>query len=248
MAIELVDRECYWCGKNFKGRAYQEYCSGSCSDKCYYHYKKKNRKKPLRIKKCDICGKDFTPIRNNVKRCSEVCRSIWKRDFSVDRWDQRKKKNLENAKPRLCAVCQEVYTSSNSVRKTCSRECSVIYGKYRWRKDNGKSWGGRQHQKANEVEANYDALLPKCDLLVPYRPRLIPLPEHDAITVGKINIKDSEDIKKATEIFKQKGGKIRKFSASPIINFNKDAYPLKDDGLHNDEEYIDELEGKVRPY
>ena len=43
-------------------------------------------------------------------------------------------------------------------------------------------------------------------------PETMPMPEHDAIPVGKVDLSSSEDIEKAINSFILQGGKIRRYS------------------------------------
>ena len=98
MKIRYQEKECEHCSKVFNARTYQRYCS----EKCY------NRARYERVligdtliakKECDVCKKEFQPIRFNVKRCSEVCRNIYSKNWNEERSKKLKEKILKNTIP-----------------------------------------------------------------------------------------------------------------------------------------------------
>lgn len=95
---------CPSCGKKFyatHGNA--KYCSALCSADAHYKMHREQiekRKKPIEPKICAVCGKEFTPCRNDkrIKYCSEECREMpkWLRLIGVE-----KERMAENDRSRV---------------------------------------------------------------------------------------------------------------------------------------------------
>ena len=128
MKVKLISIVCSFCSKNFEGRTYQEYCSRKCQElKGYYkkvREKRTGQREEFQEIKCDVCGDFFKPKRGKAKRCSDVCRVIYKREFTILRNEARKKIIREKSPAVECAVCRNVFKAPEG-RKTCSRICSV---------------------------------------------------------------------------------------------------------------------------
>ena len=221
MEKELVRKECSWCKKEFLGHTYQEFCTHFCSDKSYYWHRKRGLKREKAKIICDICGIPFKPKRVNVKRCSDLCRKRWEREWASERYERIKKKQLENVEPRKCIVCNKQHFLGEK-RITCSSECAREYQTYSCRR---RKWH-REYGRA-------------------YVPETMPMPEHDAIPVGKVDLSSSEDIEKAINSFILQGGKIRKCKDMVAVNFIDDTNPLTMNNI-SESELQDEVHGTVR--
>ena len=213
MKVKLEKKKCSWCKIKYLGRSYQEFCGVSCSDKSYYWHKKRGMKRDIPQIKCDVCGVFFQPIRSNTKRCSNVCRAKWVRNFSHERYKSMTEKRLDRAKTVNCAICSVEFKLTAS-RRTCSKKCSKIYGSY--------------SAKKRRVKLNkFDYLNGR-----PYEATLIPLPDRASIPVGKVDLTSSKDLESAVKSFLKGGGEIRHYEASVETDLLED-HPLKFDELNN---------------
>lgn len=102
---------CAYCEKPFEAyRKNQRFCSDECR---YEWHKEKNRKNPLlKIKICEVCGKEFPPVKQAGGRqrfCSEACSRLF---------HAKKKKGI-------CIVCGREYSGRSDNKGFCSRECAV---------------------------------------------------------------------------------------------------------------------------
>ncbi len=225
MKLKLEEKKCSFCKILYQGRSYQEFCSTSCSDKSYYWHRKRGMKRDIAKIKCDVCGNFFQPIRRNTKRCSNVCRAKWVRDFSHERYKSMTEKRLDRAKTVNCAVCSVEFKLTAS-RRTCSKECSKIYGSYSAKKRRVKL-------------RKFDYLNGK-----PYEAKLIPLPDRNSIPVGKVDLTSSKDLESAVKSFLKGGGEIRHYEASVETDLLED-HPLKFDEL-NKADVQEQLFGTVK--
>ena len=210
MKVEVTIKNCPWCKEDFKGRSYQSFCSHTCSDKSYYWHKARGLKREKPDINCDICGNPFKPKRDNVKRCSDVCRQIWARQFAYDRAQKLKERKAKNAVYRDCIVCGKSFIVGRS-RRTCSSKCSNKY----------QRCSVRQRAKIKEhqqkiVDFNGRSLITS----------FVAMPEHKSIPVGKIDLESSTDLKKAVDIFVNKGGKIRKYKDMVEVDLLEEDNPL----------------------
>ena len=225
MKVKLEEKKCSWCKIEFQGRSYQEFCSTSCSDKSYYWHNKRGLSRKIPQIKCDVCGNFFQPKRNNTKRCSNVCRSKWVRNFSHERYKVIQKKLIDKAPTRICAVCETPFKLTSIRQKNCSKKCSTVYGSYSAKKRRKKrvfvDGCGRSIEEV-----------------------IIPMPDHDSIPVGKVDVNSSEDLKDAVKAFVKGGGKIRTYKASVATDLI-DNHPLGFDDV-NTEEVRDQISGTIR--
>ena len=72
-------KKCQYCGKEFKGRKENKYCSKDCANKARVGVKFAERI----IKHCEWCGKDFEVSASNKKAnkhrfCSQSCSAYWR--------------------------------------------------------------------------------------------------------------------------------------------------------------------------
>jgi len=194
----------------------------TCYDSASEFYKKKGQKVPVAEVKCDVCNEWFKPIRWNVKRCSDVCRYIKRRDENIDRWANRKKLAFDkNHAKKVCAVCLEEFRGW-SYRVTCGKECANEYSSYAYK----------------------IRLKPSMDYSLPFDNfATVPMPEHHSINVGKIDMNSSEELAKATKLFIENGGQIRKFKDDVGINLLK-GNPLGENELQEDD-IMDQLTGNI---
>ena len=226
MKLKLEKKKCSFCKILYQGRSYQEFCSTSCSDKSYYWNNKRGLKRDIPQIKCDICGVFFQPKRHNTKRCSNVCRSKWVRNFSHERYKAIHKKLIDKAPTRICAVCEAPFKLSSVRQKNCSKKCSTIYGSYSAKKRRVKL-------------RKFDYLYGK-----PFETKVIPLPSHGSIPVGKVDLTSSKDLESAVKSFLKGGGEIRKYDASVETDLLED-HPLKFDEL-NKSDVQEQLFGTVK--
>ena len=126
MKIKYQEKECEYCSKVFNARTYQRYCS----DKCY------NRARYKRVligdtkiakKECDVCKKEFQPLRFNVKRCSDLCRDIYSREWSLIKSNECRERIIKKTIPIPCHVCGELFKPYPETRINCSSKCSKEY-------------------------------------------------------------------------------------------------------------------------
>tara|TARA_R110002110_G_scaffold9840_5_gene48134 strand:- start:1094 stop:1348 length:255 start_codon:yes stop_codon:yes gene_type:complete len=66
----------------------------------------------------------------------------------------------------------------------------------------------------------------------PFEAKVIPLPSHGSIPVGKVDLTSSKDLESAVKSFLKGGGEIRKYDASVETDLLED-HPLKFDELNN---------------
>ena len=222
MAIKFVKKKCLWCKEEYQGRSYQEFCGTSCSDKSYYWHKKQGLTRKISQIKCNVCETYFEPKRNNVKRCSQACRSAWIRISSSKSYKKKRDKALARAEAKRCPVCSEFFKSTSN-RKTCGKKCSKLYNSYSVRK------------RLLKLESRYGK---------PYNMVEVPLPEHDPIPVGDINLESSKDLESAVSAFVKGGGKVRKFHASTETDLLNDN--LLETDIISEVEIQDQLSGIVR--
>lgn len=104
---------CTYCEKPFEAyRKNQRFCSDECR---YEWHKEKNRKNPLlKIKICEVCGKEFPPAKlagGRQRFCSEDCSRLF---------HAKKKKGI-------CIVCGREYSGRSDNKGFCSRKCVARY-------------------------------------------------------------------------------------------------------------------------
>ena len=210
MKIKYQEKECEHCSKVFNARTYQRYCCDKCSNRARYE-RLLVGDTLIAKKECDVCKKEFQPIRFNVKRCSEVCRNIYAKKWNEERSRILREKILKNTIPINCKVCGKEFKPYPIKRKNCSRECTKEYKRnthelYLAKK---KLWG----KPVNEIRQYTE---------IPIKP---------AIQVSNVNWPpDRNEITKAMKEFVEGGGEIRKLDiqvASDLINDNKYVDPIQ---------------------
>ena len=211
MKIKYQEKECEYCSKVFNARTYQRYCSDKCYNRARYERVLIGDTK-IAKKECDVCKKEFQPIRFNVKRCSDACRNIYSKNWNEERGKILREKILKNTIPINCKVCGKEFKPYPIKRKNCSRKCTKEYKRntHEIYKAKRKLWG----KPVNEIQQYTE---------IPVKP---------AIKVSNVNWPpDRNEITKAMQEFVKGGGEIRKLDkqvAIDLINDNPFVDPLQD--------------------
>lgn len=111
--------QCGICGKSFEPHnPAQKYCSPACAmeqerrrKKANYHRYHQDQTRPHI---CAICGASFRAS-TRAKYCSEECRQAGR---NQKEW---------NFSPKVCRVCETVFTPNHSRQIFCSDECRQSY-------------------------------------------------------------------------------------------------------------------------
>ena len=74
---------------------------------------------------------------------------------------------------------------------------------------------------------------------------IIPMPDHDSIPVGKIDVNSSDDLGNAVKAFLKGGGKIRKFRADVVTDL-LEGHPLQFEEVVNPDEVQEQIFGKIQ--
>lgn len=98
-------RICEVCGKVFKPKLNQKYCSTFCRSRARFLKQKK-----IIVRLCNYCGEPFQMSSKYRAFCSDECRN----NFHY---------TSTNGKIRLCKHCGEPFRMSNEHILFCSREC-----------------------------------------------------------------------------------------------------------------------------
>jgi len=232
MKIRYQEKECEHCSKVFDARTYQRYCS----EKCY------NRARYERVligdtliakKECDVCKKEFQPIRFNVKRCSEVCRNIYSKNWNEERSKKLKEKILKNTIPINCKVCGKEFKPYPIKRKNCSPKCTKDY-----KRNTQEIYLAKKKLFSDKLNENVSSDSGSQFFGIKGR-QYTEIPIKPAIKVSNFNWPpDRNEITKAMEEFVGGGGEIRKLDvqvAIDLINNNPFVDPLQDLELVIDE-------------
>ena len=67
------------------------------------------------LKACDVCGKSFTPKKENHFRCSATCRMIYERQYAWKRMEAIKAKKIKTSITKLCSYCGEEFLANTRV-------------------------------------------------------------------------------------------------------------------------------------
>ncbi len=74
---------------------------------------------------CDVCGKEFTPIRKSQILCnSKECKRTRRLALNKVRYD-----NTVEPMETNCAICGGIFTIKGNRKINCSDECTKIYNK-----------------------------------------------------------------------------------------------------------------------
>lgn len=129
--------KCDTCGKEIEKYQSKLNKHNFCDRKCYNEFHSKNIKKY----KCEVCGKEFTGLKNNANRfCSRDC--------------YNKVHNIKN-KERKCPTCGKIFIAKTNEDKYCSWEC---YNNNRKppNKENHWNWqGGKSLHNDNRDSREY---------------------------------------------------------------------------------------------
>ena len=77
-----------------------------------------------------------------------------------------------------------------------------------------------------------------------YEELKIPMPDHDSIPVGKVDLNSSKDLKNAIKSFLKGGGEIRKYKADVVTDLLEN-HPLKFEEVKT-EEVQEQIFGKIQ--
>ena len=118
--IRLI--KCRGCDTLFERKSIQNrvWCSGKC------YQKNKRQRRNFKDIDCDICGKKFTPKQYNQKRCSNVCRLIFKRDYFHKRAETRVYVRKSKLNIKRCEFCKIQFEAVPKHKRYCSNECKNI--------------------------------------------------------------------------------------------------------------------------
>jgi len=173
-------------------------------------------------KECDVCKKEFQPIRFNVKRCSEVCRNIYSKNWNEERSKKLKEKILKNTIPINCKVCGKEFKPYPIKRKNCSPKCTKDY-----KRNTQEIYLAKKKLFSDKLNENVSSDSASQFFGI------------KAIKVSNFNWPpDRNEITKAMEEFVGGGGEIRKLDvqvAIDLINNNPFVDPLQDLELVIDE-------------
>lgn len=101
-------RRCPICGNYFpfviKNRKY-------CSDKCRLR-KKYYKPKPITMKTCLNCKKEFETRRSKQKFCSDKCKNAYHFNSIVE--------------VKVCPQCGKSFSTSNKLKKYCDNYCYLM--------------------------------------------------------------------------------------------------------------------------
>lgn len=129
--------KCIICGKEFSSNfPNQITCSPACRHARVLQNNRNSRRKRDAekrgktvaigtIKKCVVCGKDFTLTHSKQVCCSDACRAIRyrKHQYNYDDIFIKKKPTVQTLKPVECHNCGKQFTPSYKGEKFCSDKC-----------------------------------------------------------------------------------------------------------------------------
>ena len=119
-------KACIICGKNLPANRFRQNC---CSDECRRERNKLIKRESraskrakdraenpkLQAKPCIVCGQNFVPYSSSAKICSKAC--IKQRE--------KERRSMMDLATHKCVICgREFSRSADSIRTTCSQECS----------------------------------------------------------------------------------------------------------------------------
>lgn len=148
--VEVCQRE--GCEGTFIKRNIQKYCSKKCSKivqaeqlKARLEQKKKNGgKQKIEEKKCKNCEITFKPLKNTTFYCSRKCQ------VSFNSKSRDKRFQDFNKHEKVCRVCGNVFETTKSHQKMCSKDCYAIMQLKQARESRKR----RNEEKARKEESN----------------------------------------------------------------------------------------------
>ena len=154
---------CEFCGKEFVSKGNNaKYCNVKCRQIVYNKKSKAYRKKlkekgldrygrPLEVKQCKICNKEFVSSNPRNRTCDISCRNIHRRHYRRKWVANNKQKNSVykkrykdktkhlrnkyddiNKQNRQCVVCKKEYVG-HFQSKTCGKKCNLIHKSNRYK-------------------------------------------------------------------------------------------------------------------
>lgn len=115
-----VKKICLSCGKEFETTIAKRYCSQTCLNRS----SKKRKYKPIEIKKCVICGKQFESFREDARTCSVKCRR--ERDCNIR--NNRYKKLREQGLFEESVTLKNVFIKFEGKCQCCGKLLSFDVG------------------------------------------------------------------------------------------------------------------------
>ena len=120
-----MEKKCIGCDSNFN--VYHLKNKKYCSTKCGQKHRREllrgsparpKRTKPLELKHCEQCNKEFKPRDETTKYCSIDCRD-------------KARKVIKDVliKTKECKNCKKIFEYTNDKKLHCSNECKVEYNR-----------------------------------------------------------------------------------------------------------------------
>lgn len=137
-----MTKKCKYCGKEYETDLYWW---TFCSDECYQAYR---YQKDTYLRKCEICGELYHPIRGNQKYCSPKCREIAKRN-NEHQYYLNHKEEIKNRTSQYSKDHPEVFRKS-------SKKYTSTHKEYYARKSREYYWRNRDKiRKRKKEQRNY---------------------------------------------------------------------------------------------
>lgn len=147
------------------------------------------------LKACDVCGKSFTPKKENHFRCSATCRMIYERQYAWKRMEAIKAKKIKTSITKLCSYCGEEFLATSETRRTCSSKCSKKYSEILSQRQD------RSLSRGNSLESIRQHW---------------PLSDREPIQVDNFNWPpNKDDLQRSVKQFIERGGTIQKYDPQP---------------------------------
>lgn len=129
---QTLKKICPVCEKEFDGKHSQKYCSKTCARRAGHHRGTSGdgKYKPLEVKTCVICGKQFKSIRDDAKTCSIECRRQRDRIIRNSRYKGLREKGLFDESVTLKNVFKKYEGKCQCCGKLLSFEAEVCENDY----------------------------------------------------------------------------------------------------------------------